>query len=215
MTDPPEASGGRPVPDPPSEAEVQARVDFAALVDGSIERVQAAAEKWRTGLAALVTLVTGGLIVKGPSAASDLPTGWRWSLVLGAGIGLALAIAGLWLALAAAAGVPVVRSREEILATYTSVAHAKVASARKAANRLRGARWLMLVALVLLGATAVGWTVAPAPTPVVSVDVGGTTFCGELLSADGQVVRVQRSGVADPDEIPFAEITNLRPKSAC
>jgi hypothetical protein len=203
-----------PVPDPPSSAEAEARVDFAALVDGSIQRVQASAERWRTGLAAMITLVTTGLFIKGPSV-TELPTEWRVGLVAGAGAGLALAVAGLWAALTAAAGIPAVRSREEILATYTSVDHAEVVAAKKAAVHLTWARRLMQVALILLTATAVGWMAAPAPTPMVSVEVNDRTICGKLLSADGQVARIQRAGFANPDEIPFSDITNFRPKAAC
>jgi len=83
--------------------------------------VRASAEKWRTGLAALVALVTGGLLIKGPESAAELTTTWRLLLTVLAGGGIALAIYGLWRALKAAAGVPQLIQLDEIVAGHGSV----------------------------------------------------------------------------------------------
>ena len=90
----------------PTPDQIADRERWEAMTSASMSSVQAAAERWRTGLAAFVTLITGGLLIKGPQAASDLTTGWRIVITLLAGAGLVLAVVGLWLALRAAAGAP-------------------------------------------------------------------------------------------------------------
>ena len=91
---------------PPSLSDIADKEAFAAMVQSSIIDVRASAEKWRTGMAALVSLVTAGLLLKGPESTKGLSTCWRVAvsvLLIG---GLALAITGLWRALTAAAGTP-------------------------------------------------------------------------------------------------------------
>ena len=61
----------------PTPDQIADRERWEAMTSASLSSVQAAAEKWRTGLAAFVTLITGGLLIKGPQAASDLVEGGR------------------------------------------------------------------------------------------------------------------------------------------
>lgn len=174
--------------------------------------------KWRTGLSAFVTLVTGGLLIKGPQAAQDLSVGWRTAISLLAGLGLAAAVCGLWQALRAAAGMPTRVNLQAVVTEFGGVRQFEVVSARKAADALRWARVLVGSALVLLGATVIVWWWAPtSPTHLISVEQANDqpTLCGSLVSADDQVVRLQRSGVSKLDEIPFARITNLRVVDSC
>ncbi|BBY46919.1 hypothetical protein MARA_03490 (plasmid) [Mycolicibacterium arabiense] len=72
-----------------------------ALVDSSIERATATAEKWRTGLAAFVTVVTSVLLLKGPDAQKIALRNLAVVIPLVAGAGLM--ILGLWRALEASA----------------------------------------------------------------------------------------------------------------
>jgi len=215
VTGPAQPPGGRPRPAPPTQGEVEQRDAFGALARTSLERVQASAERWRTGLAALVALVTAGLFAKGPGAAAELPARWRLGLTAGGGVGLALAVIGLWLALAAGAGLPRRRSLGEIAASNASVLHAEVVEARRAARHLAAARLLLLVSLAVLGGTGAAWTLAPVATPMVEVEIDGDSLCGELLSADDQEVRLQRDGVSDPDVVAFADVQNIRVGADC
>src|SRR5262249_53569340 len=105
----------------PTAADIEDRDRFRKLAAGSLADVRAAAEKWRAGLAALVALVTGGLLIRGPEAASDLTTKWRIILTILAGGGIAVAIYGLWRALKAAAGLPQTQQFGEITGRYGSV----------------------------------------------------------------------------------------------
>jgi hypothetical protein len=61
----------------PSQADLRAREDSDELVAESVTQVRDSAEKCRTRMAALVTLVTTALLLKGLEKAADLPTNWR------------------------------------------------------------------------------------------------------------------------------------------
>ena len=124
----------------PTADNVQDQTLWQQLSEQSLASTQVAAEKWRTGLAAFVTLATGGLLLKGPSAASDVTTGWRIALTILALGGLLAAIVGLWLALRAAAGTPAKLNLTEVVAMYGGVRQFEVATALAASAQLRLAR---------------------------------------------------------------------------
>lgn len=202
----------------PTPAQVADRDRWDALTSASLTATQAAADKWRTGLAAFVTLVTGGLLIKGPQSASDLTTGWRLALTLLAGSGLALAVTGLWMALRAAAGAPGHVSYSDVVRIHGGVRQFEVACARRASDALRWAKVAMACSLSLLALAVFAWWWAPteaATTPRVQVTVGGKTVCGTLLSADKQRFRVEVDGESDPRTIPFKGVDNVRVTLSC
>ena len=202
----------------PTPDQIADRERWEAITSASLSSVQAAAEKWRTGLAAFVTLITGGLLIKGPQAASDLTTGWRIVITLLAGPGLALAVVGLWLALQAAAGAPGSVSYPDIVRRFGGVRQFEVACARRASEALRWAKVTMACSLSLLALAIFAWWWAPArpaPVPRLQITVGGSTVCGKLLSADGQQFRLQVDGEAGPRTIPFNSVENVRVSPSC
>jgi hypothetical protein len=202
----------------PTPDQIADRERWEAMTSASLSSVQAAAERWRTGLAAFVTLITGGLLIKGPQAASDLTTGWRIVITLLAGAGLALAVVGLWLALRAAAGAPGSVSYPDIVRRFGGVRQFEVACARRASDTLRWAKVTMACSLSLLALAIFAWWWAPArraPAPRLQISVGGSTVCGKLLSADGQQFRVQVDGEAGPRTIPFNRVENVRVGPSC
>ncbi|MER7546338.1 hypothetical protein ABTW95_25365 [Spirillospora sp. NPDC127506] len=197
--------------------------DFAALAAESVRQVRESAERWRTGMAALVTLVTTALLLKGPEKAAELPVRWRLTLTIMLGFGLALAIAALWRALQAAAGEPGLVRAADIRARYVTIAAFRVAQAQRAAVQLKHARRLLIPALSLLAAGMLAWWWAP-PAPaeaLISIEYrppgasGTVTACGELASADAQTAVVKRSGTSRPTKIPFAQIENMRVPATC
>jgi hypothetical protein len=205
-------------PRAPAPDQIADRERWEAMTSASLSSVQAAAEKWRAGLAAFVTLVTGGLLIKGPQAASDLTTGWRIVLTLLTGAGLALAVVGLWLALRAAAGAPGSVSYPDIVRRFGGVRQFEVACARRASDALRWAKVTMACSLSLLLLAIFAWWWAPtrpAPAPRLQISVGGSPVCGKLLSADGQQFRVQVDGEAGPRTIPFNRVENVRVGPSC
>src|ERR1700733_12850339 len=88
-------------PRPISAADREA---FDALAKEALPAVRSMAAAWRTGLTALITLVTTGIILKGRTDTTNLTVPWRIAVTLAIGAGLALAIMGLWHALAAEVG---------------------------------------------------------------------------------------------------------------
>lgn len=204
-------------PGPPTAASLQDRTDFRALVDASVKDTRASAETWRTGLAALVTLVTTGLLIKGPEEAAKLPDEARALIVFLLVVGLGLAVLGLYHALAAAAGVPATVERDDVVARYGSVRGFQVAQAVRAADRLRDARHLVLLALPTLGLATVAWLLSTpsSGTPVVVVHTGETRHCGTLLSADDGEVRIDIPGESDPRVTALDDLTNLEVAAEC
>jgi hypothetical protein len=202
----------------PTPDQVADRDRWEALTTSSLPSVQAAAEKWRTGLAAFVTLVTGGLLLKGPQAASDLDTGWRVGITVLTGAGLALAVAGLWLALRAAAGAPGAVSYPDIVRRFGGVRQFEVACARRASDALRRAKATMAVSLSLLALAIFAWWWAPArpaPTPRLQISIGDSVVCGTLLSADGGQFRMRVDGESRLRTIPFGQVSNVRVRPSC
>ena len=200
----------------PSASDVADRELWDTTAAQSLTSVEAAAEKWRTGLAALVTLATGGLLVKGTAAASDIKT---WALavitVLGSA-GLALAILGLWNALAAAAGTPAAVSYDAVVEKYGSYQQFQVAAAKAAASKLANARQLVIGALIALGLTVIAWWWAPAKqTHLVKVTYGKESVCGKLMSADGQNFVVKPDGASKSTTVAFNAVGNIAVVDKC
>lgn len=202
---------------PPTAASLADRAAFAALVDASLECTRSSAEKWRTGLAALVTLVTTALLVKGPEAANDLPAGWRIAVTALLGVGLILAVTGLWLGLSAASGVPSSVTYDDIKKSHRSVKAFQIAEATTAAHQLAKARLAVIAALILLMAGMFTWWWAPkadAPASLtVTTDTG--TVCGELITADGGELRLKVADQSAPQVIPFDEVANMKQGTGC
>ena len=125
-----------PRPRPVSAADREA---FDGLVKDSVSSVRSMASAWRTGLTALITLVTTGIIITGRTATTQLTTPWRIAVTAAVGGGLALALAGLWLALAAEVGARIrLQTLDGIRARYASVQAylvGQAAGAGRAADR--------------------------------------------------------------------------------
>jgi hypothetical protein len=203
----------------PTAAQVADAERWAKLADSSLATTQAAAEKWRTGLAAFVTIITGGLLIKGPEAAADVERAWLVVLTVLAATGLGGAILGLWAALSAAAGSPAEQNLSAVVRQYGGVKQFEIAAARSASRRLRVARRLVAASLVLLAATVVVWWWVPtrpeSPPALVKIEHDGVATCGELKSGDGGNIVVQVDGEHDPTTIPLTKVTNIRVVASC
>lgn len=175
---------------------------------------------WRTGLTALITLVTTGIIITGRTATTTLAVPWRIAVTLAIGAGLALAIVGLWHTLAAEVGARTrLRTLDDIRADYASVQAYQVGQAAAAGRRLQAARTLVALALGLLltGVLLTWWApTAPATPPAyLKVTRPGGIVCGILNSADGGTLRLTVAGVHEAVAIPLATITNLAVTPTC
>jgi hypothetical protein len=208
----PAATSSARTPRPVSPADREA---FDSLVKDSLTAVRSMAAAWRTGLTALITLVTTGVILTGRAAAATLALPWRTAVTLAVGLGLALAVAGLWQALAAEVGARTrLQSLDDIRAKYASVQAYQVGQAAKAGRRLQQARTLVAIALGLLltGVLLTWWAPAAAPAaPPAYLQVAhpGGTVCGVLDSAGGGIVRVTVPGTYESVTIPLTTVTSL------
>src|SRR5271165_2340478 len=97
-------SGARLPDNPPSPSELEERDRFDEFSAQSLATVRSSAQTWRNGLAAFITLVTTGVIIKGRDTTAGLATGWKVLITVLIAVGLVLAVVGLWQALAAEAG---------------------------------------------------------------------------------------------------------------
>ena len=203
----------------PSSSEVADAERWFELGRNSLATTQAAAEKWRNGLGAFVTLVTGGLLLKGPEAAHAVSRPGLALITALAAAGLALAVIGLWLALRAAAGSPAKANLVEVVRQHGGVRQFEVMAARIASGKLAWARRCVAASLVLLGATVLVWWWAPTralnPPAFVTIEHDSSSTCGQLLSGDGGVLVLQVSGHRLPSAIPYGAIENLTLVDAC
>ena len=161
--------GARPSAGRPRPVSAADREAFDALAKESLPAVRSMAAAWRTGLTALITLVTTGIILKGRTDTTSLALPWRIAVTVAIGAGLALAIVGLWHALAAEAGARTrLHTLDDIRAEYASVQAYQVGQAAAAGRRLQTARILVAAALGLLltGVLLTWWApAAPATRP--------------------------------------------------
>lgn len=211
----PATSTGRPRPVSAADRE-----GFDALAKEALPTVRAMAAAWRTGLTALITLVTTGIILKGRTDTTNLSLPWRIAVTLTIGVGLALAILGLWHALAAEVGARTrLHTLDDIRARYASVQAYQVGQAAAVGRRLNIARMLVAVALLLLlaGVLLTWWApAAPANPPAyLKVTRPGGTVCGTLNSADGGILRLSVAGAYEPLAIPLTSVTNLAVTPTC
>lgn len=165
------------------------------------------AAAWRSGLTALITLVTTGIIVTGrtatATATATLAVPWRTAVTIAIGTGLALAITGLWQALSAEAGARTrLHTLDDIRARYASVQAYQVGQAAAASRRLQTARTVAAAALGLLltGVLLTWWAPAAPATPpaYLKVTTSRATACGILDSAGGGTLRLTVTGAHQP-----------------
>jgi hypothetical protein len=204
----------------PTKTDLDERNRHAKLAMGSIDTVRASAQTWRTGLAAFITLVTTGVIIKGPETTNSLAVGWRAVITVLIGGGLLLALVGLWQALAAEAGTdPKKQTLQDIRAAHDTLTAYEVYLAAQAADRLQwGRRAVGVAVLFLLVGIGITWcapTAAPSSPVYVMVVHGHAITCGiPQPAAAGQLGLTVNSG-RDPVLIPFTQITSLALATAC
>lgn len=209
---------GNAGPEPTSRSEREA---FATLVSSSLADVRESAQAWRNGLAALISLVSAGLLIKGRSIAGDVAFGWRVAITSAVGLGLAAGIFGLWQALAAEAGSDVHDvSLSAIHRDYPGGVPAyRVAMARRVGRRLRAARRSIGVSLITLfvGIVMIWWAPSARPdTPAIVIfPTGSNAVCGRLVSADHGEVRLEVEGSSIERTFPLAEISSIKVVTAC
>lgn len=203
----------------PSRSDAAEEAGFARLVDASLARTQASADKWRNALAALVALITGGLLLKGPEDVSTLEFGWKVALAVLVGVALTLVAGGLWIAATAAFGAPGTVTLDQIRARFGNVRGYEVAAAHRVARSLRRAKLCVALALpLLMGSVFLTWwapTTGDDPTLIeISLTGSGGTVCGELIGARGGELDVLSDGTG-LHAVAVADVQRLVLVDAC
>jgi hypothetical protein len=206
--------------DSPRPVSAADREAFDSLVREALPTVRSMAAAWRTGLTALITLVTTGIILKGRTDTTNLAVPWKLAVTLAVGVGLALAIVGLWHALAAEVGARTrLHTLDEIRAQYASVQAYQVGQAAAAGRRLQTARVLVAAALglILAGVLLTWWAPAsPAMSPAyLRVTRSTGTVCGTPGSVDAGILRLTVAGIDKPVGIPLATVSKLAIANTC
>jgi hypothetical protein len=200
------------LPTPETAADSQ---DWAVLVDSQLETVRQSAASWRTGLAALIALITGILAIREPGRMGGLAP-WAVNTVGGLLLaGLALAVAGAWLALSAAYGAPAVIDHERFQQAG-GLTGLRFDLARTAVHNLRRARWATVLALGLMAAAvALTWYAPRAPSALVEVErTADPVVCGTLIaSREGYLdIRPEHSAAV---RVPARSLVSLRVVEDC
>lgn len=209
-------AAGRPPPTPTERMWARRALE---LEHTSLERVQAVAEKWRTGLTALAGVVTGAAAVAAPFVGKTLPDPARYAvgaLTVGAIVGL---VWGAWAAMTASFGVPVqIKNSGAALEQWTK------AEATRSVKLLTTARRATIVGLVALGLAAMtGFFTSsatspnsdpPATTALLKLD-SGEELCGALGSADdGTSLRITGSD-GTSHRVPLDAVTTVEMGAPC
>lgn len=189
-----------------NEAELRRELSTTEL-----KRVRAAADKWKTGLAALLTLIATVSVVKGRDSISALDIDTQHAIIGALGVALALAVVASLLALRAANG-PL--KRDSLVGKR--LADVQGEEVTKSMLALRVARGLTVMAVVLL-ALAVGaawWGEEPTPGKIlVKRTSDSVTLCGTFKSADANELRVETAtGVTTPVALGDVKSVSFRQK---
>ncbi len=187
-----------PAPKPPTSVDIANRQEWEALVDGSVDKVQASAEKWRLGLASFVTIVTSVLILKGPATLAEMALAPRVATVLLLTVAVAYAIWGLWAALEASAPTLEQQSLPGVVEKHGTVRSFRVAQANRSAGLIRIARSRVGLSLVYFISGILLWWLATGPVAAnasaVTISTGSSEVCGELLGSANGVLTLLRAG---------------------
>ncbi len=194
-----------PIPSPSSLSAAQRAQE---LVASQLTGVRKAADSWRTGLLAVLGLVTTILVVKGRDSFKDLDSIAQYLIGGALGIALLLAAIGSWQAMRAAYGDPRPRTTDGVLTWDYQDSAAAVVS-------LGWARRLLFGALLFI-AVAVGLTwywPAAASQPKVRADFGGDVACGTLVRADAHDIVITEDG--SDKSYPITSLTSLKIGVTC
>jgi len=192
--------------------------DWNNYVANSLQRETASAERWRTGLAGFVTILTTALVITGPANVEGLAAEWKWLVVGLLGVGIITALRAAWVAQSAASPTSNgVEQLHELLEKWGSVRSYEVAVAASSASQLRIAKVYMAASIVALVLGVLAWWLVPTAEPpgtIVKIETKSQIFCGALQSIeDGTVVVSTAPGVQE--RVSILSVTKLAEVDSC
>ncbi|MFD5720922.1 hypothetical protein [Streptomyces sp. NPDC127036] len=198
-------------PGPPAKAShlVQAQ-DRDRALEQELPAVRTAATAWRNGLGALLAAVVGFGLIKGRSDISQLASPWN---VVSGGLLLGSLVCGAVAAillLRAAHGVPALQNLRSTRPGATW-AHTEAVSSMHALRC--GVWWFFGCVAGLVVAVAVTWYGPAATTAQLSVTVGNTPTCGDVVGLTNDVLTIKTS--TGQTTVDLAQATTMRIVDSC
>jgi hypothetical protein len=188
---------------------------WSTLVRTQLESVTKTAENWRTGLVALIGVIAGFSLIKGPDNLSGLASWAAYTVGVLLLLALASAVFGTWASLAAAYGIPRTVSREEFK-RIGGIDGFRLQAAANRASRLFVARLATIVTILLLAA-AIGLTwYGPRPRSFfLQVERHAQpSLCGEQISSENGYIEIRPSG-SSATKVKTSEVQNIRAVKEC
>jgi hypothetical protein len=180
------------------------------LDKGELERVRSAADKWKTGLAALLGLTATVSVVKGRDSFSSLSTTSQHVIIVILAAALVCAMVAALLAMSAAYG-PL---RRQLLGT-ADLRTLRLKAAEGARRDLRLARGLTVLAVALLAA-AIGitwWASEPTPAMARITKADNSSLCAKYVRSSEQAIFIGDGSAATG--IPFAQVKRVAFSQSC
>lgn len=204
----------------PSASALDDIEQWGALVASSVERATSTAEKWRTGLAAFVTVVTSVLLLKGPDA-QQIEFPWKLVVIVPLVIGAGLMILGLWRALQASAPSLTTADFTSVIANYGTVRAYMIGAANEVTAQLEKSKFWVVWALVAFGSGILAWWLVPAksdtPNSLVSVTDkhGIIVSCGAFVESKNNTITLRPQGSDQAMTIPLRDVNAIGVSDHC
>lgn len=204
---PVQLAAGRPA----TGDDLREMAELDTLDESELARVRAAADKWKTGLAALLGLIATVSVVKGRDSFKTLDIGTQHGIIILLGVALVAAAIAALSAMRAAYG-PLVR---KTLGANEQLRNLRLTAAEDARRDLRHARRLSVLVLLLLAA-AVGitwWGEEPTPAMVKVTKNDDSVVCAPYAGANDKTVKFKDG--SNQQGIPLTEIKSVDFRQKC
>ncbi len=183
----------------PSPATLENIEQWNTLVASSVDRATATAEKWRTGLAAFVTVMTSVLLFKGPDA-QKIAVPWNLVVIVPLVAGAGLMILGLWRALQASAPSLTTADYAAVVGRYGTVRAYMIAAANAVTTQLEKAKFWVTWALIAFAVGILAWWLVPAKSDTAKTLVSVTDqhgivlSCGTFVESENNTITLRPQG---------------------
>jgi|SRR6185436_9226622 len=199
----------------PSSASASDQKAWSTLVRTQLENVTKTAENWRSGLAALIGLIAGFSLIKGPAEIAGLAPWAAYTVGVLLLLAFACALFGTWKSLMAAYGSPRTLTREEFREIGGIDGFRLQAAANRAARLRVAQRATILTLLLLAAATGLTWYGPRKQSFFVNVERNSQpSLCGELVSSADGYIEVKPSGSA-ATKVKLSDVSMLRAVKEC
>jgi hypothetical protein len=190
---------------PATAADLEQLAELDALDESELDRVRSAADKWKTGLTAMLALIATVSVVKGRDSFTTLSVQTQHRIVVIIGAALLAATVAALLAMRAAYG----PMRRELIKPNEQLRNLRLRAAADARKDIRAARRLTVLSVVLL-ALAIGvtwWAKDITPAMVTITKSDDSTVCGRYAKTTGKAVLIKTGD--NQTGVPLSRIKSI------